>query len=89
MECDPGLDGGKDATMFVDILNMVSGCVDNLSPDRFVTSLNLLIIVMSMSNYYGSIYVTYALIKCSTVLQVLKVLLTAVSSTKFRGNVGG
>ncbi|KAL1806265.1 hypothetical protein ACET3Z_029333 [Daucus carota] len=53
LECDPGLDGGKDAIMFTDILNMVCGCVDNLSPD-------------------------------STILQVLKVLLTAVSSTKFR-----
>lgn len=53
LECDPGLDGGKDAMMFTDILNMVCGCVDNLSPD-------------------------------STILQVLKVLLTAVSSTKFR-----
>ncbi|KAL8122263.1 hypothetical protein AgCh_018854 [Apium graveolens] len=53
LECDPGLDGGKDAAMFADILNMVCGCVDNLSPD-------------------------------STILQVLKVLLTAVSSTKFR-----
>lgn len=53
LECDPGLDGGKDAPLFTDILNMVCSCVDNLSPD-------------------------------STILQVLKVLLTAVSSTKFR-----
>ncbi|WOH07868.1 hypothetical protein DCAR_0727302 [Daucus carota subsp. sativus] len=53
LECDPGLDGGKDATMYADMLNMVCGCVDNSSPD-------------------------------STILQVLKVLLTAVSSTKFR-----
>lgn len=53
LEGDPGLDGGKNAPLFTDILNMVCGCVDNSSPD-------------------------------STILQVLKVLLTAVASTKFR-----
>ncbi|XVF48806.1 hypothetical protein PTKIN_Ptkin03bG0218000 [Pterospermum kingtungense] len=53
LEGDPGLDGGKYAPLFTDILNMVCGCVDNSSPD-------------------------------STILQVLKVLLTAVASTKFR-----
>ncbi|CAN1290784.1 Brefeldin A-inhibited guanine nucleotide-exchange protein 5 [Linum perenne] len=53
LEGDLGLDGGKNATLFTDILNMVCSCVDNSSPD-------------------------------STILQVLKVLLTAVSSTKFR-----
>lgn len=53
LEGDPGLDGGKNASLFTDILNMVCGCVDNSSPD-------------------------------STILQVLKVLLTAVASTKFR-----
>ncbi|XWS72348.1 hypothetical protein CRYUN_Cryun02cG0032400 [Craigia yunnanensis] len=53
MEGDPGLDGGKNAPLFTDILNMVCSCVDNSSPD-------------------------------STILQVLKVLLTAVASTKFR-----
>lgn len=31
----------------------------------------------------------YVLMNCSTILQVLKVLLTAVSSTKFRGNDDG
>ncbi|XP_059277441.1 brefeldin A-inhibited guanine nucleotide-exchange protein 5 [Lycium ferocissimum] len=53
LEGDLGLDGGKNVTLFTDILNRVCGCVDNLSPD-------------------------------STTLQVLKVLLTAVASTKFR-----
>ncbi|XP_052182190.1 brefeldin A-inhibited guanine nucleotide-exchange protein 5 isoform X2 [Diospyros lotus] len=52
LEGDPGLDGGRNAPLFTDILNMVCSCVDNSSPD-------------------------------STVLQVLKVLLTAVASTKF------
>ncbi|KAJ7980503.1 Brefeldin A-inhibited guanine nucleotide-exchange protein like [Quillaja saponaria] len=53
LEGDPGLDGGKNAPLFTDILNMVCGCIDNSSPD-------------------------------STILQVLKVLLTVVASTKFR-----
>ncbi|XP_071723844.1 brefeldin A-inhibited guanine nucleotide-exchange protein 5-like [Rutidosis leptorrhynchoides] len=53
LEGHPGLDGGKNAPLFTDILNMVCSCVDNSSPD-------------------------------STVLQVLKVLLTAVASSKFR-----
>ncbi|KAF5204476.1 Brefeldin a-inhibited guanine nucleotide-exchange protein [Thalictrum thalictroides] len=53
LEGDPGLEGGKNAEQFTDILNMVCGCVDNSSSD-------------------------------STILQVLKVLLTAVASTKFR-----
>ncbi|EOA23306.1 hypothetical protein CARUB_v10019080mg [Capsella rubella] len=53
LEGDPGLDGGKNAAPFTDILNMVCSCVDNSSPD-------------------------------STVLQVLKVLLTAVASGKFK-----
>lgn len=53
LEGDPGLDNGKNGSLFTDILNMICGCVDNSSPD-------------------------------STILQVLKVLLTAVSSTKFR-----
>ncbi|KAF6174948.1 hypothetical protein GIB67_026436 [Kingdonia uniflora] len=53
LEGDPGLDGGKNAPLFTDILNRVCGCVGNSSPD-------------------------------STILQVLKVLLTAVASTKFR-----
>ncbi|KAF8388657.1 hypothetical protein HHK36_025337 [Tetracentron sinense] len=53
LEGDPGLDGGKNAPLFTDILNMVCGCGNNSSPD-------------------------------STILQVLKVLLTAVASTKFR-----
>lgn len=53
LEGDPGLDGGKNAAQFTDILNMVCACVDNSSSD-------------------------------STILQVLKVLLTAVASNKFR-----
>ncbi|KAH9652996.1 Brefeldin A-inhibited guanine nucleotide-exchange protein 5 [Citrus sinensis] len=53
LEGDPGLNGGKNAPLFTDILNMVCGCVDNSSSD-------------------------------STILQVLKVLLTAVASAKFR-----
>uniref|UniRef100_A0A1D1YN54 Brefeldin A-inhibited guanine nucleotide-exchange protein 2 n=1 Tax=Anthurium amnicola TaxID=1678845 RepID=A0A1D1YN54_9ARAE len=53
LEGDPGLEGGKNAPLFSDILNMVCGCVDNSSSD-------------------------------STILQVLKVLLTAVASAKFR-----
>lgn len=53
LEGDPGLDGGKDAQLFTDILNMVCSTVDNSSPN-------------------------------STTLQVLKVLLTAVASTKLR-----
>uniref|UniRef100_A0A2P2KPD0 Mon2/Sec7/BIG1-like dimerisation and cyclophilin-binding domain-containing protein n=1 Tax=Rhizophora mucronata TaxID=61149 RepID=A0A2P2KPD0_RHIMU len=53
LEGDPGLVGGKNVSLFTDILNMVCSCVDNSSPD-------------------------------STILQVLKVLLTAVASTKFR-----
>ncbi|XWS10353.1 hypothetical protein CRYUN_Cryun39dG0069900 [Craigia yunnanensis] len=31
---DPGLDGGKNAPLFIYILNMVCSCVDNSSPDR-------------------------------------------------------
>ncbi|TYK17496.1 brefeldin A-inhibited guanine nucleotide-exchange protein 5 [Cucumis melo var. makuwa] len=54
LEGDPGLEGGKNVSLFTDILNMICGCIDNSSPD-------------------------------STILQVLKVLLTAVASAKFRG----
>ncbi|KAG1347145.1 brefeldin A-inhibited guanine nucleotide-exchange protein 5 [Cocos nucifera] len=53
LEGDPGLEGGKNAPLFTDILNMICGSVDNSSSD-------------------------------STILQVLKVLLTAVASTRFR-----
>ncbi|KAL0547936.1 hypothetical protein IC582_012375 [Cucumis melo] len=53
LEGDPGLEGGKNVSLFTDILNMICGCIDNSSPD-------------------------------STILQVLKVLLTAVASAKFR-----
>ncbi|KAK8952793.1 Brefeldin A-inhibited guanine nucleotide-exchange protein 5 [Platanthera guangdongensis] len=53
LEGDPGMEGGKNESLFTSILNMVCGCVDNSSPD-------------------------------STILQVLKVLLTAVASTRFR-----
>ncbi|XP_057520110.1 brefeldin A-inhibited guanine nucleotide-exchange protein 5 [Amaranthus tricolor] len=53
LEGDPGIDGGKNASLFADVLNIVCNCIDNSSLD-------------------------------STVLQVLKVLLTAVASAKFR-----
>ncbi|XP_038699983.1 brefeldin A-inhibited guanine nucleotide-exchange protein 5-like isoform X2 [Tripterygium wilfordii] len=53
LEGDPGLDGGENAPLFTDILNMVCNCVDNSSSE-------------------------------STILQVLKVLIAAVSSTKLR-----
>ncbi|XP_074312417.1 brefeldin A-inhibited guanine nucleotide-exchange protein 5 [Silene latifolia] len=53
LEGDPGLEGGKNAALFADILSIICSCVDNSSSD-------------------------------STVLQVLKVLLTAVASMKFR-----
>ncbi|KAL6501089.1 Brefeldin A-inhibited guanine nucleotide-exchange protein 5 [Orobanche hederae] len=53
LEGDPGLDGGKNAQLFADILDIACSSVDNSSPD-------------------------------STTLQVLKVLLTAVSSAKMR-----
>lgn len=53
LEGDPGLENGKNAPLFTEILHMVCSCVDNSSPD-------------------------------STTLQVLKVLLTAVASAKFR-----
>ncbi|KAF3320985.1 brefeldin A-inhibited guanine nucleotide-exchange protein 5 isoform X2 [Carex littledalei] len=53
LEGDPGLEGGKNAQLFADILTMVCGCVDNSTSD-------------------------------STILQVLKVLLNAVASNKFR-----
>lgn len=36
LEGDPGLEGGKNVPLFTDILTMVCGCVDNLSPDRYV-----------------------------------------------------
>lgn len=35
LEGDPGLDGGKNVPLFTDILNLVCGCVDNSSPDRY------------------------------------------------------
>lgn len=34
LEGDPGLEGGKNAQLFADILNMVCGCVDNSTSDR-------------------------------------------------------
>lgn len=37
LEGDPGLNGGKNAPLFTDILNMVCGCVDNSSSDRYVS----------------------------------------------------
>ncbi|KAK6941180.1 Mon2/Sec7/BIG1-like, dimerization and cyclophilin-binding domain [Dillenia turbinata] len=55
LDGDPGLEGGRNAPAFTNILNMVCNCIDNSSID-------------------------------STVLQVLKVLLTAVASSKFRGS---
>jgi hypothetical protein len=36
LEGDPGLEGGKNFQLFMDILNIVCGCVDNTSPDRYV-----------------------------------------------------
>ncbi|KAL0382599.1 UNVERIFIED_CONTAM: Brefeldin A-inhibited guanine nucleotide-exchange protein 5 [Sesamum calycinum] len=36
LEGDPGLDGGKNAQLFTDILNMVCSSVDNSSPDRML-----------------------------------------------------
>lgn len=44
LEGDPGLDGGKNAPLFTDILNMVCGCVDNSSPDRY---LSLMLVIFS------------------------------------------
>lgn len=35
LEGDPGLDGGTNAPLFTDILNMVCSCVDNSSSDRY------------------------------------------------------
>lgn len=34
LEGDPGLEGGKNAQLFADILTMVCGCVDNSTSDR-------------------------------------------------------
>ena len=36
LEGDPGLEGGKNAQLFTEILNMICNCVDNSSPDRYV-----------------------------------------------------
>lgn len=36
LEGDPGLEGGKNVPLFTDILNMICGCIDNSSPDRYV-----------------------------------------------------
>lgn len=36
LEGDPGLEGGKNAPLFTDILNMVCNCVDNSSSDRYL-----------------------------------------------------
>lgn len=35
LEGDPGLDGGKNAPLLTDILNMICSCVDNASSDRY------------------------------------------------------
>lgn len=40
LEGDPGIDGGKNAPLFADILNIVCGCVDNSSLDRHVKCAN-------------------------------------------------
>lgn len=85
LEGDPGLEGGKNVPLFTDILNMICNCVDNSSPDRYASVacwlcfllLCLLLWLFSFFFFLGSM--------CSTVLQVLKVLLTAVASAKFRG----
>ena len=37
LEGDPGLEGGKNSALFTDILNMVCGCVDNTSSDRYTS----------------------------------------------------
>lgn len=37
LEGDPGLEGGKNSPLFTDILNMVCGCVDNTSSDRYAS----------------------------------------------------
>lgn len=36
LEGDPGLENGKNVPLFTDVLNMVCGCVDNNSPDRYI-----------------------------------------------------
>jgi len=41
LEGDPGLEGGKNAPLFADILNMVCGCIDNSSPDKYVLMSNM------------------------------------------------
>ncbi|KAK6144922.1 hypothetical protein DH2020_021742 [Rehmannia glutinosa] len=45
LEGDPGLDGGKNAQLFTDILNMVCSSVDNSSPDS--TTLQVLKVLLT------------------------------------------
>lgn len=85
LEGDPGLENGKNGPLFTDILNMVCSCVDNSSPDRYIVfhilSFFLLFFLLQKCHFYDNGN------SCSTTLQVLKVLLTAVASAKFRGNL--
>lgn len=83
LEGDPGLDGGRNGPQFTEILNMICNCVDNSSSDRYV----ILPIGNSLPRMFLILLVYSYLTMCSTILQVLKVLLTAVSSTKFRGTL--
>lgn len=62
---------------------MICNCVDNSSSDRYV----ILPIGNSLPRMFLILLVYSYLTMCSTILQVLKVLLTAVSSTKFRGTL--
>lgn len=38
---DPGLDGGKNAQLFTNVLNMICSCVNETSPDRYILYLTL------------------------------------------------
>ena len=80
LEGDPGLEGGKNVPLFTDILNMICSCVDNSSPDRYAS------FHIGCSFYFTNYVFCYACY-LSTILQVLKVLLTSVASTKFRGTL--
>lgn len=61
LEGDPGLDGGKNSAPFTDILNMVCGCIDNSSPDRYVplcfqSFLRLATPVLKAEKLYAALY---------------------------------
>ena len=36
IEGDPGLDGDNNSKLLTDILNMVCGCVDDSTPDKYM-----------------------------------------------------